>query len=94
MGIVSVDLNNINLQSLTKYLRQTLVFMWNSALREKLFFSCVGTKATPPPPPPVAKFFFFSCVGTKAPPSAKMPWGYLSRKKDTVFCKKVVKVKI
>ena len=38
--------------------------------------------------------FFFSCVGTKAPPSAKMPWGYLSRKKDTVFCKKVVKVKI
>ena len=27
-----------NLQSFTKYLRLTLVFMWNSALREKFKF--------------------------------------------------------
>ena len=31
--------------------------------------------------------FFFSCVGTEAPPAAKMPWGYISRKKGTIFCK-------
>ena len=27
--------SKVNLQSFTKYLRQTLVFMWNSALQEK-----------------------------------------------------------
>ena len=32
-------------------------------------------------------FFFFSCVGAEAPPAAKMPWGYISRKKGTIFCK-------
>ena len=32
---------------------------------------------------------FFSCVGTKAPPAAKMPWGFLSRKKGTVLFKSI-----
>ena len=32
---------NVYLQTFTKYLRQTLVFMWNSALREKFnFYFC------------------------------------------------------
>ena len=31
-----------NLQSFTKYLRLTLVFMWNSALREKFIFCFQG----------------------------------------------------
>ena len=31
-------LRDLYLQSFTKYLRQTLVFMWNWALREKLSF--------------------------------------------------------
>ena len=32
----------IKLQSFTKYLRQTLVFIWNSALQEKFNFSFGG----------------------------------------------------